>query len=592
MKAPFLSPPVIGWLFLLGAASASRLPAIEIVSTRADGSQGSGGETQCAISGSGRYIAFSSNAADLVPGDTNGHSDVFVKDRTTGVLERVSVDASGGQGTGVSSQGYTGSFDPSISDDGRYVAFASAANNLVPGDLNNRTDIFLKDRWTGAVTLLSVTAAGVQADQECTHPDLSGDGRYVVFSSQANNLTGGTPTGNHQIYWKDVQTGAIERVSVDAAGEPLMGSAYEASVSGDGNRVVFTLEQFFGSGGFQIHLRNRSGGTTSVISLNTVGDPGDSESTEAMITGDGRWVIFRSKASDLVGDDTNASPDMFVRDLQTGTTVRVSVASNGAESSGSCYRPALSDDGRFAVFRSSAATLVPDDLNGHDDIFLHDLQTGATIRLSIGDGATEANGNSTLARISGSGAVVTFLSNASNLVPVDSNDINTDVFAAANPLFVPVRRPDGLISANAFSPRSGDGIYNATGISQTLVATSRRASPARANLTVENDGNLGDSFLVRGTGGSRLFGVTYLDPGNRTAEVLAGTYATASTDPGGTSALTVHVAPDRKALLKSIRRKGKLVKAWKRASLHCLLTATSAADGSRSDTVGFQVNHR
>jgi Tol biopolymer transport system component len=579
-------------LALLATASANRLSAIELVSTMTDGTQGSGGATQCAISGNGRYIAFTSAAADLVPDDTNNHTDIFVKDRSTGVLERVSVNASGGQASGVSSQGYTGSFDSSISADGRYVAFASAANNLIPDDLNNRTDIFVKDRQTGAVRLVSVTSAGVQASGECTDPDISADGRYVVFNTQSNNLTAGTPSGNHQIYWKDLQTGAIERVSVDAVGEPLMGSAYESSVSGDGNLVVFMLEQFFGSGGFQIYQRNVSAGTTSVISLNTAGEPGNSESTEAVISRDGRRVVFRSRASDLVESDTNFSPDIFVRDLQTSTTVRVSVASNGTESAGSCYNPALSDDGRFAVFRSAATTLVAGDLNDRDDIFLHDLQTGETVRVSVADGGTEGNGGSLGAKIAGSGATVAFISSASNLVPADSNDSNADVFVAVNPLFVAVRRPDGLISSSASSPRLGDGIYNATGTSQTLVVSSRRASRAGANFTVENDGNLGDSFRVRATPGSRLISVTYLDPANRTAEVITGSYITRVTDPGGTSVVSVNVVPNRKALHRSIRRQGKLVKVWKRATQRCLLTATSVADGSKADTVLFQVNHR
>jgi hypothetical protein len=138
----------------------------------------------------------------------------------------------------------------------------------------------------------------------------------------------------------------------------------------------------------------------------------------------------------------------------------------------------------------------------------------------------------------------------------------------------------------------GNGIYNTTGLSQSFAATSRRAKVVRAALVIENDGNLEDDFLVRGSQGNRSFKIVYQDTGNRTAEVVAGTHATGAVDPGGADALTIIVTPNRKVLLKSVRRKGKVVKVWKRAEWRGTLTSNSQADGARSDTALFQVKHR
>ncbi|WP_439625355.1 Ig-like domain-containing protein, partial [Gemmata sp.] len=168
------------------------------------------------------------------PGDTNGAFDIFVKDTQTGAVTRVSTTAAGAQGDGDSDQ-------PSVSADGRYVAFASRASNLVPGDTNGAFDIFVKDTQTGAVTRVSTTAAGAQGDGDSDQPSVSADGRYVAFASDAPNLVPGDTNGTYDVFVKDTQTGAVTRVST-TAGVQGDGASYTASVSADGRYVAFASD--------------------------------------------------------------------------------------------------------------------------------------------------------------------------------------------------------------------------------------------------------------------------------------------------------------------------------------------------------------
>jgi len=360
-------------LFAAGAAAAPALT--ELVSLRSNGKQGngiSGRVSAPAVSADGVVVAFDSEATNLVGGDTNGALDVFVRDRATGRTERVSVSSKGKQGN-------SGSSGPAVSGDGRFVAFSSGAINLVVGDTNGRNDIFVHDRLTGVTTRVSVAADGTQGDNNSIGTAaISGDGRFVAFTSDASNLVPQPASGRH-IYVKDRLTGAIERVSVDSAGNPALGFV----------------------------------------------------AASPAISGDGRLVAFASSASNLVADDTNGTTDVFVHDRVTGTTVRASVDSAGAQSNDVSFRPDLNGDGRFVVFDSAASNLVPGDTNGVPDVFVHDLLTGATERVSVDSAGGEANGQSVGpgirggsafgARISGDGRLVAFDSIATNLVSGDTN---------------------------------------------------------------------------------------------------------------------------------------------------------------------------
>jgi Tol biopolymer transport system component len=342
----------------------------ELVSVRSNGKQGDGISARASApsaSANGLVVAFDSAATNLVGGDTNGALDVFVRDRSTGRTERVSVTSRGKQADGSSA-------GPAVSDDGRFVAFDSAAANLVPGDTNGRTDVFVRDRLTGATSRVSVAADGTQADNVSFGAALSADGRLVAFVSDASNLVA-QPASGRQVYVKDRVTGGIERVSVSSAGEPAQG---------------FT--------------------------------------TPPAISGDGRVVAFAAGASNLVPDDTNGLLDVFAHDRVTGATERVSVDSAGAQAAdGSSFLADLDGDGSVVAFASEASNLVAGDTNGVRDAFVHDRVTGATERVSVDSAGGQANAASTDPDISADGSTTAFFSAATNLVAVDTNGF-PDVF--------------------------------------------------------------------------------------------------------------------------------------------------------------------
>jgi Tol biopolymer transport system component len=250
-----------------------------------------------AISSDGRYITFTSSLP-LVNDDTNGVEDVYLHDRGTGALTRISVATGGGQGNAESLR-------PHLSASGRYVVFDSLATNLVAGDTNGVLDVFRHDRMTGETIRVSVTTGGAQASGASFEPEISDDGNLVVFQSTAFDL-----------------------------------------IDSDSN------------GTFDIFVRDLAASTTTRVSVTATGGEGDLPATEPTISGDGRYVAFTSSATNLVAGDTNNLGDIFVRDLVASTTTRVSVSSIGGEANSTCSRASISQDGRFVSFRSAASNLV------------------------------------------------------------------------------------------------------------------------------------------------------------------------------------------------------------------------------------------
>jgi hypothetical protein len=308
------------------------------VSVSSAGVQGNDRSYSPSISSDGRFVAFRSYADNLVVGDTNGDSDIFVHDRQTGQTTRVSVSSAGVQGNHNSSS-------PSISSWGRYVAFGSYADNLVFGDTNadddpnSGTDTFVHDRQTVQTIRASVSSTGVEGNHASSNPSISSDGRFVAFRSYANNLVAGDTNNATDILLHDRQTGQITRVSVSSAS--VQGNSYSFSAS---------------------------------------------------ISSDGRFVAFESAADNLVAGDTNGIGDIFVHDRQTVQTIRVSVSSTGVQGNSYSFSPSISSDGRFVAFQSYADNLVVGDTNGIGDIFVYDLlslSTGQTLPflplLLIGD---------------------------------------------------------------------------------------------------------------------------------------------------------------------------------------------------------------
>jgi Tol biopolymer transport system component len=401
------------------------------VNVDSSGAQANNVSQNPSISADGRFVAFTSFATNLVPGDTNGFADIFVRDRQGGTTERVSVDSNGGQANSSSDM-------PSLSADGRFVAFMSYSANLVPGDTNGTWDVFVHDRATGLTERASVDSNGAQANASSQNPSISADGRFVVFMSYASNLVPGDTNAFLDVFVRDRQTGTTERVSVDssgAQGDSDSGLIY-LSVSADGRFVAFdshatNLVSGDTNGTWDVFVRDRQLGTTLRASLDSAGLQGNDISSGSSISADGRFVAFGSNASNLVPGDTNTVLDVFVRDLQSGTTERVSVDSSGAEgdSESGFAGLSISADGQRVAFTSFATNLVPGDINGIWDVFVHDRATGLTERVSVDSSGVGGNGYSggESLSISADGRIVTFSSTATNLVAGDTNG-TTDIF--------------------------------------------------------------------------------------------------------------------------------------------------------------------
>jgi Tol biopolymer transport system component len=344
-----------------------------------------------------------------------------------GATERVSVDSDGNEANGESRQS-------AISADGRYVAFASGASNLVEDDTNENWDVFVHDRETGATERVSLDSDGNEGNGSSGRfgVAISGDARYVAFYSTASNLVDGDTNGYEDAFVHDRQTGTTTRVNVHSDGDEANGGTLWPAISASGRYVAFyssasNLVEGDTNDTSDIFVHDRQTETTERVSVDSEGNEGDGQSWFPAISGDGRYVAFYSSASNLVDGDTNGYEDAFVHDRQTGTTERVSVDSEGNEGDGQSWFPAISGDGRYVAFNSGASNLVEDDTNDAQDAFLHDRQTGTTERVSVDSDGNEGDGWNCAPALSAAGRYVAFWSGASNLVAGDTNN-RADVF--------------------------------------------------------------------------------------------------------------------------------------------------------------------
>ena len=347
-----------------------------------------------------------------------------------GTTERVSVRSDGVQGTGPSEY-------PAISADSRYVAFHSSADNLVPDDTNQGNDVFVHDRRTGATERVSVSSSGAEGNGASSMPAISSDGRYVAFQSYAANLVSG-----------DTDVCELEQPPPDPP-------------------IPYNCPDIF--------VRDRQTSTTERVNLSSAEEQAVGESWSPAISGDGRYVAFYSDATNLVSGDTNDAEDIFVRDRQAGTTVRVSLTTAGVQANGASNGwLAISSTGRYVAFTSDATNLVAGDTNGFGDVFVRDRDTDAdgifdeagavsTTRVSVSSGGAQSNDESYYAAISADGRYVAFGSAATNLVTGDTNGF-PDVFVrnrqAAITTRISLGSAGGQGNAGSFDPAvSTDGRY-------------------------------------------------------------------------------------------------------------------------------------
>ncbi len=393
-------------------------------STDSSGVQGNGVSTSAAMSADGRWVAFTSAASNLVSGDTNAATDVFVRDRLTGAVERVSVSSSGAQANGASEL-------PTISADGRFVSFRSLASNLVSGDTNNAWDIFVRDRATGVTERVSVSSSGGQGTGTSRDPSLSADGRFVAFASTSANLVSGDTNGAQDIFVRDRLTGATTRMSVDSSGVQGNADSNNPSLSADGHLVLFdstasNLVSGDTNAARDVFLRDRTANTTTRLSVSSSGAQSNGDSARAHFSASGSLVVFESGASNLVSGDTNARNDIFLRDRGASTTTRIDLRPGGVQTSRDSDFPTISADGRWVAYYSTDTGLVSGDTNAVGDVFELDRNSGTTSRVSVDSSGVQGNANSTTPALADNGSVA-LESDASNLVSGDTNAA-TDLF--------------------------------------------------------------------------------------------------------------------------------------------------------------------
>lgn len=408
-----LIPTALATVLILSSSAAQTTTLVSVDST---GNQGNGVSRWPMMSRNDRFIAFESDANNLVPGDTNGRTDVFVRDVVLGTTTRVSVDSTGAELPGDSSR-------PSISADGRYVAF-------VCGAPTGTYDVYRHDRESGLTELVSCALGGGVANGPSANPAISDNGRYIAFTSAATNIVSGDSGPSADCFVRDMDAQVTVLASVSSQGVQEIGSADWArpALSGDGRYVAFVsnaanLVPNDTNDWFDLFVHDLQTGTTTLV---TPGSQYGSTIDGPAMSQDGRYIAFWTDGP-LDPADTNGTADVYLWDMQTASLSRASVDSTGVQLNANSRGPAISTSGRFVAFESDATTLVSGDTNNSVDIFVRDMNTGQVSRVSVDSSGLQANANSQRPSISSDGDVISFQSSASNLAPNDGNGVD-DVF--------------------------------------------------------------------------------------------------------------------------------------------------------------------
>jgi len=391
------------------------------------------------ISPDGQFVVYSSVASNLVADDTNGFEDIFLYDTVNDTTELVSVSDNEIQGNNESTQA-------TVSDDGRYVCFTSRASNLVSGDGNAASDVFVRDRQDLLTIRVSISDGELQGNDASVIGKISGNGLVVAFQSVATNLVTGDTNGESDLFVRNISAATTTRVSVaENGGQSNMSlNGTNASISQDGTLVAFQSEDALVAGDINnfssdVYLRNVSAGTTIRVSIGPSGEESDGFSNFPDISADGTLVVFSSRSMTF-GSNPTPHTRIFLKNLTTGTIEHVSVSSSENAGFGDSDGPRISADGRFVAFSSLAPDLVSGDNNGENDFFVRDRLLGTTTRVSI----TSTGGQSAsppfyyfakLFNISNNGTFA-FDSTAIDLVPGDANGF-ADIYTGSVPTTLP-----------------------------------------------------------------------------------------------------------------------------------------------------------
>jgi Tol biopolymer transport system component len=383
------------------------------------GGHANGASRSPVTSADSRYVAYSSVASNLVVGDDNDASDVFCYDAESGMTLLVSHAADGTPASGKS-------HGPAISTTGRYVAYQSAAGDLAGADETRRTvDVFRYDSITDATILVSRPTTRGNKYEGSRLASISGNGRWVAYASTSGSIAMHDTNRRSDVFVFDASTEETARVSLDLDGSQRRGDSYDPALSSNGRFLAYTFKPAGRHPG-AIYRYNLDTKRTVLVSHSSRGVRGNRHSSQPSISGDGHLVAYRSAADNLILDDTNGYPDVFMFNAKTGRTALMSYASDGGPANGRSAAPSLSLDGQFIAFQSVASNLTTDDGRKRSNIYEQFLQVGFTVLISESRSAAPPNGASTSPSISGDGFAVVFSSRASNLVAGDTRQI--DIF--------------------------------------------------------------------------------------------------------------------------------------------------------------------
>jgi Tol biopolymer transport system component len=412
-----------------------------------------------AMSSRGRHVAFQSYSSNLSGGGVQAR--VFVRDMRSTSTRLVSVSVNGATPDGAS-------VSPSISSNGRVVAFASRATNLMLDDTNGVWDVFVRDMATTSVVPVSVSTDGALGNGDSSSPVLCANGTRVAFISSASNLVTGDGAGFDDVFVRDLAAGTTVRLTRGIGGGEANGHSSAPSINADGSKVAFVSrasnlvvgDTNGATDVFVVDVATLDVSRVSVRGANTQANLG---SYAPSISGNGRKVAFESLATNLVSKDTNGARDVFVRDLGARSTVRASVSSRGVQGNAEAREPSLSHTGTKVAFSSPASNLVGRDTNGCSDVFVRNLSARTTARLNTGPKG-QASSSSGGPVLSSDGWRVAYHSASANLVLSDSNKRN-DVFVTA------------------WGPRAYDRVKGSSTYA-TAVEASKRSAPAGAGAAV------------------------------------------------------------------------------------------------------------
>ena len=544
--------------FSFSATDFSGVPQIKRVSISATNGLGNEQSFNPDISSNGRYVTFSSEADNLTNNDTNNESDIYLRDTVNNTTSLISVTANG-VASGIS-------WDSSISELGRYVAFVSSANNITPQDNNTIPDVFLRDTINNKTTLISTGIGGAAANSFSFSPLVGGTadiGRYVIFGSDANNLVPGDNNNQLDIFLRDTFNSTTQIISVASDNTQGNNASFYPAISPNGQYAAFlskadNLVPGDNNNEQDIFFRDTINSATTLVSAVTGSTtPGNAAARAFSLSNYSSYIVFGSESSNLVPGDNNGQQDIFLRDTSNSTTRLVSVSTEGNLGNNASENPSISNDGRYVVFKSAASNLVAGDNNNQPDIFLRDTVNSTTTLLPLY--STNAIGVPLSFSISGDGKYVVFTNNS-----IDNDDVFLYEIGGST-LPTPSSTIDGSVPITINSVTNQEGIVNegeSLTITSNLLQTASQSAVTYTVLSLPNNGilklngnelNLGGNFTQDDVNNNRL---SYTHDGS---ETINDSFTFSASDGTGTPTTVKVSQPDSYSYSPSISGDGKQV---------------------------------